>query len=99
MKVLGRLKRKFSNFQIIIMGFAGVIMIGTLLLMVPGASWSGEGTSLECALFTATSAVCVTGLIIEDTATYWSPFGQAVILILIQIGGLGVVTMAVAILS
>ena len=97
MKVLGRLKRKFSNFQIIIMGFAGVIMIGTLLLMVPGASWSGEGTSLECALFTATSAVCVTGLIIEDTATYWSPFGQAVILILIQIGGLGVVTVAAAI--
>lgn len=88
------IKRKFSTFQIIIMGCALVILIGTILLMLPFSSKSGEVTSLECALFTATSAVCVTGLIIQDTASYWSGFGQAVILILIQVGGLGVITIA-----
>ena len=88
------IRKRISTFQIIIAGFAGIILVGTLLLMLPVASKTGTGTSFECALFTATSAVCVTGLIMKDTASYWSYFGQAVILILIQIGGLGVVTVA-----
>lgn len=87
-------KRKLSSFQIIILGFAGFILIGTLLLMLPVSAKSGLWTSPECALFTATSAVCVTGLVMQDTASYWSVFGQVVILILIQVGGLGVVTVA-----
>ncbi len=69
-----------------------VILIGTLLLMLPVSSAQGEWTSFEDALFTATSAVCVTGLVVRDTAVYWSLFGQVVILILIQTGGLGIVS-------
>ena len=87
-------KNRLSRFQVIILGFIVVILVGTIILMLPVSCNSGTVTSFESALFTATSAVCVTGLIVEDTATYWSPFGQAVILILIQIGGLGVVTVA-----
>ena len=90
------LKRHLSSAQIIIFGFAGAILIGTFLLMMPISSASGVMTSFSDSLFTATSAVCVTGLVVQDTATYWSMFGQLVILILIQIGGLGVVTIAVA---
>lgn len=90
-------KIKLSSYQIIIYGFLLIIMIGSFLLMLP-ASVKGDGSaSFGDALFTATSAVCVTGLVVRDTATYWSGFGQAVILILIQIGGMGVVTMAVLI--
>ena len=90
-------KRKLSSSQIILFGFAGVILIGTLLLMLPFATRSGESTTFWDALFTSTSAVCVTGLIVQDTATYWSGFGQSVILLLIQIGGMGVITVAAAI--
>jgi len=90
-------KRKLSSSQIILFGFAGVILIGTLLLMLPFATNSGESTSFLDALFTSTSAVCVTGLIVQDTAAYWSGFGQSVILLLIQIGGMGVITVAAAI--
>lgn len=90
-------KRHLSSFQIIIFGFAAVILIGTFLLMLPLSAKSGQVTPFNEALFTSTSAVCVTGLIVHDTATYWSVFGQAVILILIQIGGLGVVTLAASI--
>lgn len=90
-------KRKLSSSQIILFGFAGVILIGTLLLMLPFATNSGQSASFWDALFTSTSAVCVTGLIVQDTAVYWSGFGQAVILLLIQIGGMGVVTVAAAI--
>lgn len=90
------LKRHLSSAQIIIFGFAGTILIGTFLLMMPISSASGRITSFSDSLFTATSAVCVTGLVVWDTATYWSIFGQFIILILIQIGGLGVVTIAVA---
>ena len=79
------------------LGFMGVILTGTLLLMLPFATKTPGGASFMDALFTATSATCVTGLIVQDTATYWSEFGQIVILLLIQIGGLGVVTVAVAI--
>lgn len=84
--------KKLSSFQIIILGFIGVILLGALLLMLPFSSRADGSASFEDALFTATSATCVTGLVTQDTATYWTPFGQAVILILIQIGGFGVVT-------
>ncbi len=88
------LRRKLSSYQIIISGFLCVILIGTVLLMLPFSSKLGVWTSLEHALFTSTSAVCVTGLVVRDTATSWSIFGQAVILLLIQVGGLGIVSVA-----
>ena len=90
-------KRKLSSSQIILFGFAGVILVGTMLLMLPFATRTGQSAPFGDALFTATSAVCVTGLIVQDTATYWSAFGQSVILLLIQIGGMGVITVAAAI--
>lgn len=86
-----------SSFKMIILGFLGVILAGALLLMLPIASKEGKMTPFTDTLFTATSAVCVTGLVVKDTGSYWSQFGQAVILALIQIGGLGVVTIAVSI--
>ena len=89
-----RRKRRLSSFQIIIFGFAGVILLGALLLMLPISTTGGNVTPFNETLFTATSAVCVTGLVVQDTGSYWSTFGQAVILALIQIGGLGVVTVA-----
>lgn len=89
-------KNKFTSFQIIILGFVAVILIGALLLMLPVSSKAGIITPFNEALFTSTSAVCVTGLVVQDTATYWSWFGQGIILILIQIGGLGVITIAVS---
>lgn len=94
-KVLERVH--FSSAQIIIAGFATVILLGAALLTLPFASRVPGSANFSDALFTATSAVCVTGLVVQDTALYWSEFGQAVILILIQIGGMGVVTVAVAI--
>ena len=87
-------KRRLSSFQIIILGFAGVILLGALLLMLPISTTGGNVTPFNETLFTATSAVCVTGLIVQGTGSYWSTFGQTVILALIQIGGLGVVTIA-----
>lgn len=90
------LKRKLSSFQIILLGFAGVILLGALILTLPISSKSHEWTSFIDALFTSTSAVCVTGLIVFDTATHWTIFGQIIILLLIQIGGMGVVTIAVS---
>ena len=87
-------KRRLSSFQIIILGFAGVILLGALLLMLPLSTTAGCVTPFHEALFTATSAVCVTGLVVQDTGSYWSVFGQTVILTLIQIGGLSVVTVA-----
>lgn len=89
-------KKGLSSFQIIIIGFLGVILIGSFLLTLPIATKEGEAASFFDALFTAVSATCVTGLVVHDTATYWSVFGQAVILLLIQIGGLGVITIAVS---
>ena len=91
--------RKMSSFQIIVLCFLGVILMGTLLLMLPISVRSGNVPSFETALFTSTSAVCVTGLIVQDTATYWSTFGQVIILMLIQIGGLGVITIATFIVT
>ena len=87
-------KIRLSSFQIIILGFMGVILMGACLLVLPVSSREGVITPFHEALFTSTSAVCVTGLVVQDTASYWSYFGQVVILVLIQIGGLGVVTVA-----
>ena len=88
---------RITPAQIIILGFLFLIAVGTALLMLPVSTSGPGGASFLDALFTATSATCVTGLVVQDTALYWSPFGQAVLLVLIQIGGMGVVTMAVAI--
>ena len=88
---------KITPSQIIILGFLILIAAGTVLLMLPVSTREPGGASFLDALFTATSATCVTGLVVRDTAMYWSPFGQAVILLLIQIGGMGVVTMGMAI--
>lgn len=87
-------RRRLTSAQIIILGFSGVILLGALLLTLPLSSREGTATFFGDALFTATSAVCVTGLVVRDTATYWSTFGQGVILFLIQIGGMGVITVA-----
>lgn len=89
-----RFKKHLTTFQSIFLGFFLIIIIGSLLLMLPISSVSGKVTPFNESLFTATSAVCVTGLVVHDTGSYWSAFGQAVILILIQIGGLGVITVA-----
>ncbi|MBE7003942.1 MAG: Trk family potassium uptake protein [Ruminococcaceae bacterium] len=86
--------RRLSTFQTILLGFLLVILIGAVLLSLPIAGKNRQGTPFLDALFTATSALCVTGLVVRDTATYWSIFGKVVILLLIQIGGLGVVTIA-----
>ncbi|NIK55745.1 TrkH family potassium uptake protein [Kribbella shirazensis] len=80
--------------QVVVAGFALATVVGTVLLMLPVSTETGEATGLLTALFTAVSAVCVTGLIVVDTPTYWSGFGEAVILGLIQVGGLGVMTLA-----
>ncbi len=85
---------QLSTFQIILLSFAAAIAVGTALLCLPAASGEGYTTSVSDALFTATSAVCVTGLVVRDTYMGWSLFGRSVILVLIQIGGMGVVTIA-----
>lgn len=92
-----KIKKHWSSSQVIIFSFAAMILVGTILLMLPVSSRHGGWTPFLDALFTSTSASCVTGLIVQDTATYWSGFGQLVIISLIQIGGMGVVTMAIAI--
>lgn len=94
MDVFLHCKKKLTSFQIIVLGFIGVILLGTFLLMLPVSSREGCITPFRDALFTSTSAVCVTGLVLYDTATHWSMFGQFVIMILIQIGGMGVITVA-----
>lgn len=90
-------RKPLSSFQMIVFGFLFVILAGALLLMLPLATQNGVVTPFSDTLFTATSAVCVTGLVLHDTAVYWSLFGQLVILLLIQIGGMGVVTVAVSV--
>ena len=75
------LKRHLTSFQIMILGFAGVILLGALVLMLPISAAGREWTPFHEALFTSTSAVCVTGLVVQDTGSYWSGFGQTVILL------------------
>jgi trk system potassium uptake protein TrkH len=84
--------RPLSSALLLAYGFAGLILLGTILLILPVSAQSGQITSPINALFSATSAVCVTGLVVVDGGTYWSTFGQAVLLVLFQIGGLGFIT-------
>ena len=86
--------RRLNSFQIIVLGFAFVILLGAGILMLPVSSADGSWTPFVNALFTSVTSVCVTGLVVCDTGTYWSSFGHAVILLLIQTGGLGVVTIS-----
>ncbi|MBP2634102.1 MAG: ktrB [Firmicutes bacterium] len=85
---------KLNPYQILVLGFAGLILSGAFLLMLPVATAERNGLSFIDALFTATSAVCVTGLVVVDTGTYFSLFGQLVIISLIQVGGLGIMAMS-----
>lgn len=84
-----------SYSQKLVVGFAVIIAVGTVLLMLPISTKEGESTSFVNALFTSTSAACVTGLVTYDTFTHWTRFGQIVILLLIQMGGLGFMSFAV----
>ncbi|WP_341746612.1 TrkH family potassium uptake protein [Dermatophilus congolensis] len=95
-------KLRLRPGQAVVAGFAAAIAVGTALLMLPIAKTGPGGATFVEALFTATSAVCVTGLTVVDTATYWTPLGQVIIIALIQVGGLGIMTVAsllVALLS
>lgn len=85
------MKRWFSTTQLILLGFLATILVGALLLMIPAATAPGEETDFLTALFTSTTSVCVTGLVVETTATHWSLLGHIIILALIQIGGLGII--------
>lgn len=87
-------KKKLSEVQILAIGFVIVILIGGTILSLPISSASGEATSFLDSVFTATSATCVTGLVVVDTGTHWNMFGQTVIMLLIEIGGLGFMTFA-----
>ena len=89
-----RLLQCLTTYQLVALTFLALILTGSGFLMLPLASISGESLSFVDALFTSTSAVCVTGLVVVDTATYFSLFGQMVILLLIQLGGLGIMTFA-----
>lgn len=92
-------KIKWTTTKIIAAGYLVVIALGTLLLMLPFSNREGTATTFMDAWFTATSATCVTGLVTNDTYTFWSEFGQVVILILIQIGGIGFMTIAISVLT
>lgn len=85
-------KRRLSSSQIIVLGFLFAILAGSLLLMIPAATAQGQQTNFLTALFTATTSICVTGLVVVDTFSHWSFLGQFIILLLIQIGGFGVIT-------
>ena len=88
-------KKRLSQTQFIILGFLIIIVVGTFLLMFPISSADGSFTSFADCVFTAVSATCATGLVVVDTFTHWSVFGQIVILCLIQVGGLGFITIGV----
>lgn len=85
---------QFTPSQVLVLGFAGLILVGAILLTLPISHENGESFGFLNALFTATSAVCVTGLVVVDTATQFSQFGELVILGLIQAGGLGIMTLS-----
>lgn len=100
MRFLGNIKKKvrldIRPTQILVLGFFAIIIIGAMLLNLPIASQNGQSIGAVDALFTATSAVCVTGLVVVNTMAHWTLFGKVVILILIQIGGLGFMTLTTA---
>lgn len=93
--MLRKVKNKMTRAQIIALGYFLVIAAGTVLLLLPISTEAGKSTGFLTALFTATSATCVTGLVVVDTSIHWTMFGQTVILAMIQIGGLGFVTIGV----
>lgn len=94
MDIMGKLRKLHLNTaELLVIGFALVILLGAVLLTLPYASQDGQSVGFINALFTSASAVAVTGLVVVDTATHWSMFGHVVIIILIQIGGLGIITM------
>ena len=80
---------KMNGMQVLALGFLAIILLGALILSLPISSANGEVTSFIDSLFTSTSAVCVTGLVTVDTGTHWNLFGQIVIMLLIEVGGLG----------
>lgn len=88
-------KKRISKVQFIALGFLIIIITGTILLMLPVSSRDGQATGFLDALFTATSASCVTGLVVVDTYSHWSLFGQIVIICMIQVGGLGFISLGV----
>ena len=92
------LNKELSTTQIIALGFLGTIFIGALILCLPFSSADGNFTPFIDALFTSTTSVCVTGLVVVNTAIHWSLFGKIVILILIQLGGLGIVSFVTGIM-
>lgn len=96
--MFGKLRGRLTHTQWIAVGFLWIILLGTLLLMLPVSGRGMRGTDFLSALFTATSATCVTGLVVVDTYQHWSLFGQVVILLMIQVGGLGFVTIGVRVL-
>ena len=91
--------RSLSILKQITFGFAAVILSASVLLMLPISSRNGDWTPFLTALFTATTSTCVTGLTVVDTYTYWSLFGQIIILMLIQVGGVGFITLAISALT
>ena len=93
-----KIKKRLSSAQIVILGFLFIVLTGSILLSLPTSSADGKAVPYVDALFTATTATCVTGLVTVPTVSTWSVFGQAVILILIQVGGLGVITIAAGIM-
>ena len=93
--MLRKKRTGLSHMQILALGFLLIILTGTLLLMLPVSSRDGSSTGFMECLFTATSATCVTGLVVVDTYLHWSLFGQIVILVMIQTGGLGFMTVGV----
>ena len=92
MRIAQQKRRGMPHVRLITLSFAAIIAVGTFLLMLPLSSSTGSFTPPEDAFFTATSATCVTGLVVFDTFLHWSGFGQAVILLLIQLGGLGLIS-------
>jgi trk system potassium uptake protein TrkH len=89
---------RFQPAQLLALSFVGAIFVGTFLLLMPFSTHAGSNISFVDALFTSTSAVCVTGLIVQDTATFFTPLGQMIILILLQLGGLGIMAFSTLIL-
>ena len=90
--------KKWSTTQLIALSFLALILAGTLLLMLPFCAADGTMTNPVDALFTATTSVCVTGLVTVSTMSHWSAAGQLVIMLLIQLGGLGIMTVSMAVL-
>ena len=93
-----KIKKRLSSAQIVILGFLFIVLTGSIFLSLPISSADGKAVPYVDALFTATTATCVTGLVTVPTVSTWSVFGQAVILVLIQVGGLGVITIAAGIM-